>query len=460
MHHYKHFHLYLLFVIIFSSNSWAQSILDREKISIKLENQSLDQALKRIEKTIQAEFIYDDNLIKGKTISSNISDRTLRNTLDDIFKDINISYKVIQNNRIVLFKTPPPTLRCNIHGRILDASNGLPLSYANVFLSNTTLGCASFPDGTFKIYNIPLGTYELICSMMGYEIRSTLIDLNDTSPQEYIIELKPVPIQGENIQVTGSIPKAWKKHLKKFKEEFIGKSDNAKKCKILNPEILDFEYDKAKRILTATATQPLQIENKSLGYHIEFYMSEFTFQEDGVVSYYGNSRFTPLSPKDNKELRNWNENRFKTYKGSKMHFFRAAFADILKKEKFEVFYISGISDQFESERIEFEASSMINILDKSHEKMIMFPNYLQIYYMGKGYKKGYKRIPTAWTGVKTVEQRIWPVSYIKLNTSPVIINQMGFVKTRLGVKTFGEWADARAADKLPNDYLPPLQKGH
>ena len=47
----------------------------------------------------------------------------------------------------------------SINGFVRDDATGEPISYANVFLSNTTLGDAANRDGYFVISNVPLGSY-------------------------------------------------------------------------------------------------------------------------------------------------------------------------------------------------------------------------------------------------------------------------------------------------------------
>ncbi|MFH1943493.1 MAG: carboxypeptidase-like regulatory domain-containing protein, partial [bacterium] len=78
-------------------------------------------------------------------------------------------------------------------GRITDASTGQPLYFANVFLSNTTLGCATDKEGNYTIENVPSGHYELVASMIGYQLQSMTIDLKEPIKRETHFQLAPVP---------------------------------------------------------------------------------------------------------------------------------------------------------------------------------------------------------------------------------------------------------------------------
>jgi len=51
---------------------------------------------------------------------------------------------------------------------VVKDENGKPIVYANVILKGTKIGVMSNEQGNFIIPNIPVGTYTVICQMMGY----------------------------------------------------------------------------------------------------------------------------------------------------------------------------------------------------------------------------------------------------------------------------------------------------
>ena len=57
-----------------------------------------------------------------------------------------------------------------VDGRIVDKLSSQPLVGVNVFFSKTTLGSTTDDNGFYSINNIPAGQYELVVSMIGYEI--------------------------------------------------------------------------------------------------------------------------------------------------------------------------------------------------------------------------------------------------------------------------------------------------
>ena len=90
----------------------------------------------------------------------------------------------------------------NVSGFVRDDTSGEPISYANVFLSNSTLGAATNQDGYFVISNIPVGKYELNATMIGYGIFKKNIELSEGQPIRLDIRLNEEIIQTTEVLVT------------------------------------------------------------------------------------------------------------------------------------------------------------------------------------------------------------------------------------------------------------------
>ena len=98
-----------------------------------------------------------------------------------------------------LFSQP---ITASINGFIRDDASGEPISYANVFLSNSSLGAATNSDGYFVISEIPLGLYELNATMIGYAVFKKKVDLSLGESIRLEIRLKEEAIQGTEVLVT------------------------------------------------------------------------------------------------------------------------------------------------------------------------------------------------------------------------------------------------------------------
>ena len=90
----------------------------------------------------------------------------------------------------------------SINGFVRDDRSGEPISYANVFLSNTTLGAATNRDGYFIISNIPNGEYEINATMIGYGLFKQDINIIEDKSIRLDIRLIEKVIQTSEVLVT------------------------------------------------------------------------------------------------------------------------------------------------------------------------------------------------------------------------------------------------------------------
>ena len=79
---------------------------------------------------------------------------------------MNSPYRIV----FVFYLLVSTLLSQSINGFVREESTGEPISYANVFLSNTALGAATSRDGYFVITDVPKGEYEFNVTMIGYSV--------------------------------------------------------------------------------------------------------------------------------------------------------------------------------------------------------------------------------------------------------------------------------------------------
>jgi len=110
---------------------------------------------------------------------------------------------------ICLLAVQPPVMAeapgSDVRGRLLDRSTREPIPGGTVTLLGTTLGAAADPDGRFLVRNIPVGTYQLRASAVGYE-PAILTDVVVAVGRETTVEarLNQVPIETGEVDVTAS----------------------------------------------------------------------------------------------------------------------------------------------------------------------------------------------------------------------------------------------------------------
>ncbi|MBI1931495.1 MAG: TonB-dependent receptor [Ignavibacteriales bacterium] len=92
-----------------------------------------------------------------------------------------------------------------IMGKVLDASTGEGIPFANVFIDGTSIGAATDIDGNFVILNVPPAVYTVTASYIGYQkVTRTNVRVNvgfttaiDFSLPSGAIEMEAVIVQGE-----------------------------------------------------------------------------------------------------------------------------------------------------------------------------------------------------------------------------------------------------------------------
>lgn len=209
-----------------------------------------------------------------------------------------------------------------IEGRVIGADDRKPLLFANVFISNSTKGQQTDDKGKFKLSNVPSGVIDLVVSYVGYDTFSIKLKA-DTLKKPLLILLTPdaISLQGVTIK---RMRNGFERFFPLFREHFLGKTAFSAHCKLKNPEALWFSLNNDESELTIGANEPLEIENKALGYVIKYTLEEFKFNfAQSYVSYYGFPFFQEMSSRNEKKETIWYENREKAYFGSPQHFFKS-----------------------------------------------------------------------------------------------------------------------------------------
>lgn len=222
-----------------------------------------------------------------------------------------------------------------IKGRVADEVTGLPVANANIFINKTSKGTTTNVDGFFKLSDIPDGKYELVISFIGFQTQVIAFN-EDSLPMELKIDLHLKVKELENITVETFVEGDWKRWGKAFTENFIGATDNAARCKIVNKEAIRFRYYKESDRLSASADVPLLIENNALGYKIIFQLEEFevNFKQQSLL-FAGYELVEDMNEK-NEVPEKWKRKRLEAYQGSLMHFMRSLYSNQLRQEGFNV----------------------------------------------------------------------------------------------------------------------------
>nr|WP_315239087.1 SusC/RagA family TonB-linked outer membrane protein [uncultured Flavobacterium sp.] len=196
--------------LVFSSVTMANSVNGQRKldtkVTIAVENLSLDNTLSKLEKSAHVKFSYNSRLPQlNQKVSLEANQETLESILSRILKPFNITYAEISNQIILqkktkldgfssdesrnpLFEILPagPTIR----GKVTDLS-GSPLPGATVLAKGSKISVLTDFDGNFSI-EMPTNSNSLLISYVGFETKE--IGIENTSPTIVLTE------QGQNLK--------------------------------------------------------------------------------------------------------------------------------------------------------------------------------------------------------------------------------------------------------------------
>lgn len=148
------------------------------QVSLVVENQSVRQALKEIERLGRYRFFYNNDLSSlDKTVSFTVRDEPVETVMNKLLEDTDLTYKKENNNLIVLtLKTASvgqPDKGVLLRGSVVDEA-AQPVIGANIVVEGTSNGTITDLDGAFTLQVSEKA--ELRISYIGYLDRRIKVD--------------------------------------------------------------------------------------------------------------------------------------------------------------------------------------------------------------------------------------------------------------------------------------------
>ena len=159
----------IICLLLVGSAIYAQN---SSKITIKRKNISLQEALAKVRKLTHMSISYNDSQLPVNRISLDIEKQPLEQALKVILKGTGFTY-LIKDNYIMI--VPEQNIKKaksrNISGNVVDAK-GEPLIGVTVIEKGTTNGAVTDLDGNYKI-TTKTATPVLVFSYVGYQTKET-----------------------------------------------------------------------------------------------------------------------------------------------------------------------------------------------------------------------------------------------------------------------------------------------
>ncbi len=378
-----------------------------------------------------------------------------------------------------------------VTGRVVDETTGEALPFVTIFITNTTIGTTTDDKGRFSL-SLPPGKHEIVVSMVGYGPIIYPVEISAASKQtqaSVLLKLTQTETALNTVSVKAKRDPSWYDNLEVFKDHFLGRSEVASKCKLINPESLIIVFDEVKRNLKVESSDLLIIENPQLGYKISYLLVDFHFDfAQNYVSYLGYPRFELMKGNKAKEKR-WAKNRVKAYNGSVMHFVRVLRQKDLEAQGFNLRRLVRIpnpnrpsDEQIEDARRQLiamgpnfrpPASHPLNVIlsktglprilekldttrvsyktyvsDDAGKVNLSFEGYFQVVYARE------KEEPAYFSNSFQKRQPTYQTSVISMKGNPITLEKSGTVSDPLALVFEGYWGWEKVGDMLPLDYEP------
>jgi hypothetical protein len=382
-----------------------------------------------------------------------------------------------------------------ITGRVISHADKKPVANASIFLSNTTIGNETEGDGTFMLKNIRSGKFDIIVSVIGFETYSQTVILNNNKLTLPDIELVPKVNVLKEVTIRSKVDPNRATYLRWFSEQFLGMSELAQDCKIVNPEVLDLSYDNNTKILTASSYDFLEIENRALGYRLKYLVTSFSDNTQDVIKrdlhYGGSVLFEKMKGTPSQEKR-WQKRRQEAYEGSEMHFLRTVSGNRIEEEGFRVMQWSisqnparpadsvieakiKLFTKLKTENNKYKDSlafwtkksalpKKLQILMNyplAREEIIKLTDQKKIYALGcdmDGLHITYNKdhhFPEKGQTRHLDDRTNKEVTLVNFSSPYAFFDENGSVLNFYSVSLTGAWAQNRVAELLPEDYEPP-----
>lgn len=341
-----------------------------------------------------------------------------------------------------------------ITGTVREKGSGLPLPFANVFISNTTLGKAADKDGRYQIIGQFSQEIEVVASFVGYITEVKRVSTRGKSELVVDFELAINESNLTEVQLKARRDKNWEREFRRFEEVFLALPDDPYKSKIeiTNPWVVNFEKVKAQGMpnyISATAQEPLKIINRALGYEIDYYLQDYRVSRAGT-RFFGQVFYEPLSDEGFQE--EWLTARDENYYHSIRHLNQTILLNLDDSIHFRLYHVlpekmdrirtNDFKDELGESIIYAPMDSIVRRPLGDGGFRIFLPGRMEIHHLDKPWKNDYYSFvyhAISWMSA--------PLGYYDVDRRGVLINPTQLVLS-------GYLGRQRMARILPLDFEP------
>lgn len=194
----------------------AASYAQMTKLNLKLTNASLVEVFEKIEAQTEFRFFYDNSQIDlNRKVSIDITNRKIEDVLDDIFRNTNFAYEVLDRHILVTSKASVQEKSVQngtkVTGTVINGGDKTPIPGVTVVVKGTTTGTITDDRGKYTV-TVPEGGKSLVFSFIGMKTEEFPINgqsVIDVMMREDVVGVDEVVVIGygtvKKSDLTGSV---------------------------------------------------------------------------------------------------------------------------------------------------------------------------------------------------------------------------------------------------------------
>ncbi len=135
---------------------------------------TINDLLREIENQSDFHFFYHDDIVDvNQEVNLEYNNAKMKTILDDIFNKSDATYKIMENNLIIITSKDNLQKDIDITGTVIS-DDGVPLPGVNIIIKDTTLGAVTNIEGKYSL-TIPSGFDIIQFSYVGYITQDVIV---------------------------------------------------------------------------------------------------------------------------------------------------------------------------------------------------------------------------------------------------------------------------------------------
>ncbi|HET6567293.1 MAG TPA: TonB-dependent receptor [Rhodothermales bacterium] len=194
--------LFLIVAALFTRTAQGQSV------RIHVDDVPLEQGLQLLQSQTGIDLVYARRLVDDLHVTCHYSGSSSEEALACLLRESPLRYEVVRHRQYVLIpggdaSGPPPVSRGVISGFLADAATGEMLPGAQIYVPALQLGTVANPAGYFAIPNLPIGSYRVRLSYVGYQTALIALSVNEPARVHTLhagtVQAREVVVEGERL---------------------------------------------------------------------------------------------------------------------------------------------------------------------------------------------------------------------------------------------------------------------